>query len=334
MADEPTLQLIRGDDPILVGDEVRRAVTALVGDGDRGLLVDEYAGDDFELAAAVDAAQTLPFLTDRRIVVIRNLARFPKLDDLTALLTYLADPAPTSSLVLVWEPGLADKSRTGTVPKKLVDALTAVGGAVTNTTLARPADRKNWVESQLADAGVRLDRDAKALVSDRLADDVERLAGLLATLEGAFGPGTQLGADDVAPYLGEAGSVPPWELTDAIDQGKIPLALDKLHRTLGAGDKHALQVMASLHGHYGRMVRLDGAAVNGEKGAAELLGMKGSSFPARKALDQGRKLGTDRLRQAVHLLARADLDLRGAKAWPPELVMEVLVARLARLSRR
>ena len=33
-------------------------------------------------------------------------------------------------------------------------------------------------------------------------------------------------------------------------------------------------------------------------------------------------------------LARADLDLRGAKAWPPELVMEVLVARLARLSRR
>ena len=58
------------------------------------------------------------------------------------------------------------------------------------------------------------------------------------------------------------------------------------------------------------------------------------TFPARKALEQGRKLGTDRLRQAVHLLARADLDLRGAKAWPPELVMEVLVARLARLSRR
>ena len=334
MADQPAVQLVRGDDPILVGDEVRRVVTTLVGDGDRGLLVDEYAGDEYELAAAVDAAQTLPFLTDRRIVVVRNLARFPKLDDLTALLTYLADPAPTTGLVLVWEPGLAAKGRTGNLPKKLVDAVNAAGGTVTNTTLARPADKKNWVEAQLAGAGVRLDREAQALVADRLADDVERLAGVLVTLEGAFGPGTRLGADDVAPYLGEAGSVPPWELTDAIDKGKIPLALDRLHRTLGAGDKHALQVMASLHGHYSRMVRLDGAPVNGEKAAAELLGLKGSTFPARKALDQGRKLGTDRLRQAVHLLARADLDLRGAKAWPPELVMEVLVARLARLSRR
>lgn len=334
MADEPTLQLVRGDDPVLVGDEVRRAVNALVGDGDRGLLVDEYAGDEFELTAAVDAAQTLPFLTDRRIVVIRNLARFPKLEDLTPLLLYLADPAPTTALVLVWEPGTADRSRTANLPKKLSDAISAAGGTLTNTTLARPADRKAWMDDQFAAADVTLDRDAKALVADRLADDVDRLRGLLSTLEGAFGPGTRLSAGDVGPYLGEAGSVPPWELTDAIDKGDIPRAIDRLHRTLGAGEKHALQVMASLHGHYARMVRLDGSGAGGEKAAAEVLGIKGSTFPARKALEQGRRLGSDNLRRAVHLLARADLDLRGAKAWPPELVMEVLVARLARLSRR
>ena len=36
-------------------------------------------------------------------------------------------------------------------------------------------------------------------------------------------------------------------------------------------------------------------------------------------------------RSAISLLATADLDLRGGKDWEPELVMEVLVARLARL---
>jgi DNA polymerase III subunit delta len=35
----------------------------------------------------------------------------------------------------------------------------------------------------------------------------------------------------------------------------------------------------------------------------------------------------------VRLLSEADVDLKGAKAWPDELVLEVLVARLARLSR-
>lgn len=81
------------------------------------------------------------------------------------------------------------------------------------------------------------------------------------------------------------------------------------------------------------MLRLDGSGVRGEKEAAQLLGLKGSTFPAKKALNQGRKLGGGPLRRSVALLAEADVDLRGAKAWPDELVMEVLVARLARLAR-
>ncbi|MEZ5272879.1 MAG: hypothetical protein R2694_11305 [Ilumatobacteraceae bacterium] len=55
-------------------------------------------------------------------------------------------------------------------------------------------------------------------------------------------------------------------------------------------------------------------------------------FPARKALDQYRKLGGTGVTRAVSLLAQADLDLRGAKDWPEDLVMEVLVARLSRLA--
>ena len=41
-------------------------------------------------------------------------------------------------------------------------------------------------------------------------------------------------------------------------------------------------------------------------------------LPARKALDQYRKLGGADVVQAIGLLAQADLDLRGAKDWPDE----------------
>ena len=61
--------------------------------------------------------------------------------------------------------------------------------------------------------------------------------------------------------------------------------------------------------------------------------MKGSTFPARKAMGQARRLGHDRIVRAIDLLAHADLDLRGGKAWPDGLVLEVLVARLAALSK-
>jgi DNA polymerase-3 subunit delta len=102
---------------------------------------------------------------------------------------------------------------------------------------------------------------------------------------------------------------------------------------LGQGERHPFQVLSTLHAHFARMLRLDGADVVGEQQAAELLGMRGSTFPAKKALGQVRRLGHERVVRAIDLLAEADLDLRGGKAWPDHLVLEVLVARLATLSR-
>jgi DNA polymerase-3 subunit delta len=102
---------------------------------------------------------------------------------------------------------------------------------------------------------------------------------------------------------------------------------------MGAGDRHALAIMATLQTHYLRMVKLDGANVRSEKDAAALLGMKGSTFPAKKAMNQGRKLGSKGVKRSLALLAGADVDLRGARAWPDDLIIEVLVARLARQSR-
>jgi DNA polymerase III delta subunit len=88
--------------------------------------------------------------------------------------------------------------------------------------------------------------------------------------------------------------------------------------------------MATLQGHYERMLRLDGAPVHDRSGAASFL--KVAPFQAQKALDQGRRLGHDGIARAFELLAGADLDLRGQRQWPDELVLEVLVARLARLA--
>ncbi len=220
------------------------------------------------------------------------------------------------------------------VPKSLADAVKQAGGVVIDSAVSdRGKERGTWIDAQLKSAGVVLDAGAKKLLDDTLGGDLGRLRSVLDVLESTFGPGQRLSADDVAPYLGEAGDLAPWDLTDAIDSGDIPLALDRLQRMLAAG-RHPLQIMASLHSHLERMLRLDGAAVRGEREAAELLGMKGSTFPAKKALDQGRRLGPERLHECVALLAAADLDLRGAKAWPDELVIEVLVARLAGRSRQ
>lgn len=329
--------LVKGDDEVLVGEAVIELVHTLVADGDRQLLVEELDASryetpqgDYDIAPIVDAAQTLPFLTDRRVVVARHAAVFTTKDAVGPLVSYLADPLDSTSLVLVWERAPKPNAKLGAVPKSLVDAIAGAGGTVLDTKVGKVRD---WMAEHLKEAPVRLDADARRLIGEHLGEDVSRLGAILTALEATYGHGAKLGSAEVEPYLGEQGGVAPWDLTDAIDRGDVPGALDKLHRLMSAGDRHPLQIMSTLHTHVGRMLALDAAGVANEAQAAEVLGMGRSTFPAKKALEQGRKLGRARVQEMICLLADADLDLRGAKAWPDEVVMEVLVARLAGRSR-
>lgn len=320
--------LVRGDDPSLRADAVRTLVHELVGDGDASLMVEEHdVTDEGDTSAIADAAQTPPFLTDRRVVVARDVSTYSS-DALEPLLAYLTDPLDTTSLVLV----TGDKGRLST---KLVNAVKKAGHIVESAVPANKKGRDVWLAEHLRGAPVKLDGGAVKLVDGHLGEDLGRLTNLLEALAAAYGHGARLSSSEVEPFLGEAGSVPPWELTDAIDSGDTNAAVGALHRMLAAGERHPLQLMATLHGHYARMLRLDGAGVRDEAEAATLLGMKGSTFPAKKALNQARRLGHDGIAEAIRLLAEADLDLRKfTKDWPEHLVMEVLVARLSRLGPR
>jgi DNA polymerase-3 subunit delta len=334
------VRFLKGSDDVLLGEAFSRALDEAVGDADRTLVVDEFDLDSAKLGAAIDAAQTPPFLTDFRVVVVRRFGRYSKAEEVAPVVAYLDDPLPTTALILVWDKTALRTpveegepfTKTPRVPPTLTKAVTAAGGVVIETDAAA-RNMDGWLAEQFRAAGLDVDAGAIRLVKDSIGEDGGAVVGIIERLKGSFAGGERIRAADVEPILGPAGGVPPWDLTDAIDRGDVATSVELLQRMMGAGGRHALAVMATLQTHYLRMLRLDGANVRGEKDAAALLGMKGSTFPAKKAMAQSRKLGSPGIRRAVGLLAKADVDLRGAQAWPDELVMEVLVARLARLAR-
>jgi DNA polymerase-3 subunit delta len=316
--------LVRGDDPVLTGDAVRQLVRELVGDDDPAFAVEDLAGDDYEVAAIVEAAQTPPFFGDRRVVVARSVGRFST-QDTAPLVSYLGDPLPTTALVLV--------GGGGQIARGLLDAVKKAGHVIDAGAPSGGKARQSWLAGQLKAAPVNLDAGAAALLTGHLGEDVGRLPSLLELLTAAYGEGGKVGEDELLPFLGEAGGVAPWDLTDAIDRGDTVAALENLHRLMANG-RHPLVILASLHNHYTRILRLEGSGAADEKAAAEMLGLTGSTFPARKALSQARRLGHEPVARAVTLLAEADLALKGAIEWPDGLVLEVLVARLSRLGPR
>lgn len=334
-----SIVVVQGDDSVLVAQEVQSQVKLLVGGGDSSLMVEELTESQFvledgeqDIGPLVVAAQTPPFLTERRVVVGRHLGMFSRKADVEPLARVIASDLGSVDLVLVWEKPSDSKQRLAAIPKVLKEALTEAGAEIINAAPSGKA-RKTLLKEKLDMSGVNLDRDARALVEDTIGDDVGQLQALTDVLISTFGEGHRISVGDVKPYLPSPSDVPPWDLTDAIDSGNIKASIETLHRMLQGGERHALSVMAILHGHYNKALALDGAHVMGERQAAELLGMKGSTFPAKKALALSKRLGSSKIKRAISLLAQADIDLRGATALPAETVSEVLVARLAHNSK-
>lgn len=323
--------LVHGEDPGLVSQGLSSLLERLAFEEATAMDVEEYAeagrgelrpGDASALALALAACRTPPFLSSRRIVLLRDGAGLDAAQ-VKELIAYLADPLESTVLVVV----CSGKS----APAALAKAVRAVGDVLDAAPAATGRARTQWFSAQLRSAPLKLTAAAANLLEAHLGDDLARLDGLLTTLRATYGDGATVGPEEITPFLGSAGGVAPWDLTDAIDAGDVARAISALHRMVEAGERHPLQVLATLHRHFGAMLRLDGSEASDESAAASIAKM--APYPAKKALAQSRRLGHERVARAIRLLAAADLDLRGQIGWPPELVMEVLVARLARLGR-
>jgi len=332
---------------VLQGEALEHLVTELVGDDDRTLAVEELtavgragAGEGESdaptgaegraevVAAVINAAQSPPFMTAQRVVVLREAGNLAK-QDADPLVEYLADPMETTVLVLV--------AGGGRLPKGLADALKAAKAVQVGPANERTAD---VLAQHLEDAGIELRPEAAKLVASHLGENAGRVPQLVELLVSAFGPDATLNVADVEPYLGDAGSVPGYLLTNAIETGDIAGALDTLRRMLtatGSGQPrpmHPLQVLGMLHSYYRRVSRLDDPDVRSPRDAVAVLEGRVKEYPARKALEAARALGGSGAREAYDYLFAADLDLKGARAIPEDAVMEMLVARLAALAGR
>ncbi|HTL85443.1 MAG TPA: hypothetical protein VL856_09680 [Acidimicrobiia bacterium] len=345
-----TIYLAQGADPVLRDREVHALIDTLLAGADRSFALDDHTvasrrrtsdtADDIDdagtggdgaleqpvFAAITTALSSPPFMTECRVVVVREIGNLVA-DQGKWLAEWIADPLPGVHLVLV--------SGGGRTPAALDKAIKAHAQA-TGPAAEQTAEVLN---KELKDAHLKLAPDAAKRVSAHLGDDAGRVPELVDLWHSTYGDDAVLDLDDIESYLGELGTAGRFDLANAVDRGDVATALETLHRLLtatsGAQPKplHPMQVMATLVFHYQRLVRLDDPEIVTKEHAAQALGMK-SAGGARFPLEASRRLGSDGLREAMRLLAQAELDLRGASGVDERTVIDVLIARLAALSRR
>lgn len=194
--------------------------TAVVGDK-AGFNHDAFEVKESGLAAVLNAARTLPMFAKRRLVVGRGIDTL-KADELEQLAPYVADPNPSTCLVLV-----GDK-----IDARL-RAFQALKKAGYLHEFQRLKDRElaSWVAREASARKLAMDSDAALALADAAGPDLGRLSQALEQLS-LYTAGARVGRTDVEELIPETRERGVFELTKAIGQGDLPLALRLLANML------------------------------------------------------------------------------------------------------
>ncbi|MDT8274339.1 MAG: DNA polymerase III subunit delta [Desulfomonilia bacterium] len=139
--------------------------------------------DSVNLDDIVALCNTLPFLGERRIIVVRNIHKIP-VKHLQQLIDYLRDPSPSTTLILTVE---GDK-----IPQEIRKAVSHHGEIMVFEPL-KGRDLITWIQARSRRHGKEIDRDAAYLLNEVtgsnlwfMAAEIEKLslyAGSRPTIE-------------------------------------------------------------------------------------------------------------------------------------------------------
>jgi len=231
----PPLALLHGSDDQLLDDALELVVRGLFADASELALGREVLeGADVSVETVVRSAMTLPFMTKRRLIVVRR-AQALAAKGTEALTAYAGDPNPTTCLLLLAPESLAasrerrsDHWLLGALPPAVVVALP----------LRKGRALEDWLKQRAAADGLVVTDEAARLLVQWVGEDGARLLG--EARKAALGGGPEHRKVDVAEVtaiVGEHRVSDVFELTRAVERKDAALALRTLDRLLAAKEE-------------------------------------------------------------------------------------------------
>ncbi len=308
----PPLVLVTGDEMLLVDRAIARAAAA-ARRADPG--VERRDATAAGLAAAEFWDLVAPSLfAEPRVVAIRGAQESAK-DLAGALAMYCASPVEGVCLLVHHAGGARNKA--------IAETMTKAGATViVCNKLTRPAERIDFVRSEIRKAGGSTTPDAVAALVDAVGSDLRELASAAGQL--VADTGGMVDENAVHRYHRGRAEVSGFTVADSVMAGDLGAALESLRWAMGVGVAPVLVADALADG-VRTIAKVSGARGGNSYALASQLGMP--AWKIDKARAAGRGWTSDGLVAGMALVAQLNADVKGA-AVDPEYALEKAVLDL------
>jgi len=315
LSDLKPVYLIHGPEELLLDQAVERLKQRLSALADLDFNLDVFDGDSAQPEDVVAAANTLPFMSERRLVILRKADRMTA-DGLGVLADYTADPNPETTLVLV-----ASKIARNLRVFKAVDAL----GGVAEYKAPAKRDYAHTVVTMFAEKGKTVGLDAAEVLVRAVGYDLRRLSVEIEKVISFTGDEITLSRDEIEQVMSTTAPTSVFDFLDALGSRDCRDAMRVLAALLDEGESvHGVHAMSVRHVR--NLLSARALLERDEEGSATALisrevGVR--EWQARNLVTQARRFDSAELVDA--LLSAAESEAKMKTSRDPRLVFEIWV---------
>jgi DNA polymerase-3 subunit delta len=313
------LYLFFGEEEFLIQEAIDLIINKVVDPGARDFNFNSLYCRDTAAGEIVNLCQTLPFMSEKRLVLARDLDAF-KAADVEALLPYLSDPSPSTCLVLV--------SNEGRYEKKAVIAAVEAQGAVTRFFPLLDREVVPWIEGRVKARGRSIQREAAQYLWQIIGNDLQKIINELEKVEIFIKEKKTMTFDDVKAVVGDFREYSSFDLAAEIGSKNKEKALLILARLLQEGEA-PVGLLASIAWNFRRLLQAKSMEASGigpdeamKKLRPPVIFHQGNQFKL-----QMKQYSFDELRDVFEIMLSADKALKSS-GLPGRLILERMILRL------
>lgn len=337
--EKPVVYILRGDDREAVEGHLQAFYESLGAPDMADMNTSHLEGNTCSLNDLQSAALAMPFLTERRLVILEDAVKpyagGGKQKIRQEFLSLLDALPPSTGLVLVVQDSMKYISKTkrwdwSTVNDQhwLIKWANNAGARalVIDCPLPRGRDMENWIRKKAADLGGAITPQAANKLSDFVGSNTLRASQEITKLLTYVNYARPIDHDDVEQLTTEDRESDIFDLVDAIGRRDGAKALEMLHLLLEVSD--VIPIFSMITRQFRLLLQSKEITVGGgnEREVTQRLHLH--PFVASKLVAQGNKFDLAGLETIYQRLLEIDVDHKTG-CMPGDIALDVLITQLA-----
>ncbi len=313
------LYLFFGEEEFLIQEALDLIVKKVVDPGTRDFNCNIVYCRDTGASEIVNLAQTLPLMSERRLVIAKEIDVF-KAADLDELVLYFKSPSPSTCLVMVSNQGKFDK-------KSVLSAVEA-HGAVTRFYPLLDREMVPWIEGWAKTRGLSIQRDAAHYLWQAIGNDLQKIGNELQKVEIFIKDRKTILFDDVKAVVGDFREYTSFDLAAAVGRKDREKAFLVLHRLLQEGEQ-PLGLLGSIAWNFRRIMQVKAMEAAGIASDEAMKKLRPPVIFHQVALfkSQMKSYTPEELRKAFPVMLSADRALKSS-GLSSRLIMDRMILEL------